>query len=333
MTQSKPKGIFISEERYFHRVYNAETEARIREMFDMHPGFFTADQIREDLSVLKNVRCIFSTWGMVCMDDELLAEADSLEVVFYAAGSIAKFTTPAFWERDISICSAWQLNAIPVAEYTQAMILMALKNILPTQRQIHQLKKWMRDEPAGNYGNRVGLVSYGAIAKLVHNHLKYFHCPVAVYDPFLSDSQAKAEGIEKMSLDQLFSDNLVISLHTPWLKETEGMIQEKHFRSIPKGGTFINTARGAVVDEEAMIRVLKERPDLTSILDVTYPEPPPAGSPLYELDNVFLTPHIAGSVGSERQRMGDQMLFEAVRWLENQPLAYQVTKDMVARMA
>lgn len=100
-----------------------------------------------------------------------------------------------------------------------------------------------------------------------------------------------------------------------------------------KDATFINTARGRVVREDEMIEVLKQRPDLTAALDVTDPEPPARTSPLLSLPNVVLTPHIAGSMGNEIQRMGQSMLAEFKRYLAGEPLKWQITAEEAKRLA
>jgi phosphoglycerate dehydrogenase-like enzyme len=97
--------------------------------------------------------------------------------------------------------------------------------------------------------------------------------------------------------------------------------------------TFINTARGAVVRENELIDVLRERSDLTALLDVTYPEPPVPDSPLFTLPNVMLTPHIAGSVGPECLRMGELMYDELCRYLNGEPMRYKVRREQAAMMA
>jgi phosphoglycerate dehydrogenase-like enzyme len=97
--------------------------------------------------------------------------------------------------------------------------------------------------------------------------------------------------------------------------------------------TFINTSRGAVICEAEMIQVLESRPDLTAVIDVTHPEPPPPDSPLYTLPNVILTPHIAGSVDAECRRQGQYMIAELKRYLSGEPLVYGLTKEQVKIMA
>ena len=136
-----------------------------------------------------------------------------------------------------------------------------------------------------------------------------------------------------MSLEELFCTCDVVSLHTPNLPQTRGMITGGLLRSMKPGATFVNTARGAVVREAEMVEVLRERPDLWALLDVTDPEPPVEGSPLYSLPNVLLTPHIAGSLGPECRRMGRYMVDELRRYLAGEKLRWQVTKESVERMA
>jgi phosphoglycerate dehydrogenase-like enzyme len=125
----------------------------------------------------------------------------------------------------------------------------------------------------------------------------------------------------------------VVSLHTPWLKETEGMITGQHIASMRPGATFINTARGAVVREQELIDVLQQRPDLFAVLDVTYPEPPAPDSLLYTLPNVVVTPHIAGPVGDECHRLGRYMVEELWRYLHGEELRWGITREMAKVLA
>ena len=111
------------------------------------------------------------------------------------------------------------------------------------------------------------------------------------------------------------------------------MITGEMLMSMKENATFINTSRGAIVDEPALHQVLAKRPDLTAVLDVTYPEPPPPDSPLYTLENVVLTPHIAGSLSAECHRMGQYAIDECRRYLNGEPLLYRVTEEMAAKMA
>jgi phosphoglycerate dehydrogenase-like enzyme len=139
--------------------------------------------------------------------------------------------------------------------------------------------------------------------------------------------------VRLVSLEEAFAISDVISCHTPLLKETERMIRGAHFASMKRGATFLNTARGAIVAEDEMIDVLRERDDLFAVLDVTQNLEPEAGSPLYELENVLITPHIAGSLGPECIRMGHLMVEELHRFLNRKPLRYRIDRARFDRLA
>jgi phosphoglycerate dehydrogenase-like enzyme len=151
--------------------------------------------------------------------------------------------------------------------------------------------------------------------------------------PFATPAAAASLGVTLVSLEELFAKSHVVSIHTPWLPETEKMINGPLIRSMPQGATLINTSRGAVIDESDLCTVLAERSDITAILDVTHPEPPLPDSPLRTLENVVLTPHIAGSIGGEIARMGYWMKDELDLYLAGKALQHGVSEDMLARMA
>lgn len=276
--------------------------------------------------VLREAEVIFSGWGAPRMDEEFLRQAPKLKAVFYAGGSVRYFMTGAFWRRGVRLTTAQAINAIPVAEFTISCLLLGLKRFWHYARVTRESRDFPALRPMpGAYGTTVGLVSYGTIARLVRQRLRSLEVGVIVYDPFLSDTDAGRENVRKVVLDELFATADAVSLHTPHLPETTGLIKGRHFELMKPGACFLNTARGEVVDEPGMIEVLRRRPDLQAVLDVTAPEPPAPDSPLYALPNVVLTPHIAGSVGAECQRMGHAMVEEFVRYQAGQPLLWEIT--------
>ncbi len=276
----------------------------------------------------RDVEVLFASWGLPRLDAALLAALPRLRAVFYAAGSVRGFMTDAVWERGIVVTHAAALNAIPVAEYCLSMTLLALKHTLRYARDAHRLGRLPERHPSpGVYGSRVGIVSLGATGRLLLEHLRRFDVRLVAHDPFVSDAEVRALGAEPAELDELFATCDVVSLHTPLLDSTRGLVAGRHFASMKRDATFINTARGAVVREREMVAVLGQRPDLTAILDVTDPEPPPPGSPLFALPNVILTPHIAGSHSLECRRMGAAMLEEFDRWRRGDALRWKVSRQ------
>ena len=328
------KGLFILDTGAYEKIYSSREQEAISRLVDIYAPPQTKESIKANPSVLNDVEVIFSGWAGPVMDEDFLAAAPNLKAVFYGAGSIKGIVTDAFWDRDIPITSAFAANAVPVAEYTLSQILFCLKCGWRYERQVRQQGKFpSRFLVPGAYGTTVGIVSLGMIGRIVCEHLRMFDIEVLAYDPYVSEGIASELDIELCSLDDIFRRSDVVSLHTPRLKETLGMITGEHFSSMKSDASFINTARGAVVRETEMIEVLQNRPDLTAILDVTWPEPPEAGSPLYTLDNVVLTPHIAGSMDRECERMGDYMVQELNRWLSGEPLKWVINRKQAAVMA
>lgn len=328
------KGLFLLNANAYDQIYGPKQQAAIARLVDLYAPPQTAHSLAADPTILHEAEIIFSGWGMPRMDEAFLTHTPKLKAVFYGAGSIKTCTTEAFWARNIPITSSYAANAVPVAEFTLAQILLCLKKTWQYALAIKRDQAYGANFTlAGAYGSTVGIISLGMIGRLVCRHLQRFDVQVIAYDPFVTATDAAALGVALCSLEEIFQRADVVSLHTPWLPETVGLITGAHLATMKEGATFINTARGAVVREEEMITVLQARPDLLAILDVTYPEPPAAGSPLYTLPNVILTPHIAGSLGPECQRMGQLVVDELTRFLAGEPLQWAISREQAAVMA
>ncbi|TXS51620.1 hydroxyacid dehydrogenase [Streptomyces sp. t39] len=259
---------------------------------------------------------LVASWGAPRLTAGVLAQLPALHTVLYGAGSIRGLVTDACWERGLTIVSAAEANNGPVAEYVYAQTVLALKDVHRRSRRMaaEQVLPGLDDVP-GIHGQEVGLVSFGSVARMVASHLRRLGTRVLAWDPFLDDAVFRDAGTERVAgLPELVARSRVLSIHTPLVPgRTEGLITGELLRSLPRGATLINTARGAVIDEEAMIRILAERPDLQAVLDVTAEEPPRPGSPLYTLANVMLTGHVAGTAGSERRAIGALLAGELTR--------------------
>lgn len=298
-------------------VYTPSVRARISESFEVIPP----EAANTDAEVL------FTGWGGPVLDSSRLDEFPSLRACFHAAGTVRRMiVTDEFWRRDIVLSSAYYANAEPVAEFCHSLIVLLLKGALPARprRDCH---------PHGIYRATIGLVSYGTIARLLRAKLHALRARMLVYDPFLSAAEAEAEGVELMELPKLLKTAQIVSLHTPLLPETRHLIDDTQLRHLRRHACLINTARGAIIDTDALVRVLADRPDLFACLDVTEPEPLPVDSPVRRLPNVFLTPHLAGSIGTECERLGQAMAEEAERYLGAVPLKWRIEADAFRRMA
>jgi len=326
--------VLLAQKDQLASAYPAALREEIGRSVELIPGEIDGREWERHAELLAGVDLIFSTWGMPRLDARFLAAAPRLKAVFYAAGTVKGFATPEAYARGIVISSAWVANAIPVAEYSLGVILLSLKrfwshvSVAPADKFRHASLPI-----PGCYGTKVGLLSLGAVGREVAKLLSGFELEVQAYDPHADPGKAAALGVTMVGLKELFSESDVVSIHAPWIPETENMVGGDLVRSMKQGATLLNTARGSVVNEAEVCRALLERPDITAILDVTHPEPPLPDSPLRTLSNVILTPHIAGSLGGEIARMGRWMVDEMKRFVDGQPLRHSVSQEMLARMA
>jgi len=285
---------------------------------------------------LKEIEVLFTGWDAPRLDAALLERMPRLRAVFYGAGSIRPIASDALWERKIIVASAATLNAQPVVEFTLGAILLSFKRAWHHSRMVRDGRGYepLRPLPVPTgWGATIGLVSLGLIGRRVAEQLRTYDVRVLAHDPLLTPAQAVELGVEAVSLREIFERSDIISLHTPLLPETAGFIDASLLACLRPGATLINTARGGLMREVDLIAMLQSRPDVQAILDVTDPEPPLHDSPLYDLPNVFLTPHIAGSTGVECRRMGRAMVEEFHRYARGESLRYTVTREQLARMA
>jgi phosphoglycerate dehydrogenase-like enzyme len=315
-------------------VYPESRVKRIKELSQLYPTAISSDNFRSLLPELNEIEYIFSTWGMPRLSDEDLLELPNLKGVFYGAGTVKYFAEPLLL-RGIKLVSAWAANAVPVAEFTIAQISLASKGFFTVNRRLHVEGPvaWAHPEMPGNFDINISILGAGMVGGNVIARLADFDVNVLVFDPYLSEQAANEMGVTKVGLEDAFARGFIVSNHLANIPETEKMLTEELFMSMQRNSTFINTGRGATVDEKGLIKVLKQRPDISALLDVTESEPPAKDSELYTLSNVWLSPHLAGSTGNEVVRMADTVIDEFERELNGEDLLYEVTLDKLAAMA
>lgn len=264
----------------------------------------------------------------------------SLRCVFYAAGTVKYFAEP-FLQKGVRVFAASSANGIPVAEFTASQIILAGKGYFQAQRT-YKWPIWHRgfnksrgyaERKFGNYGANIGIIGCGAIGSKVVELLKPYKLNVFIYDPYISDEHVKELGEKKVELKELFRICDVISNHLPDIPETKHIINEEMLYSMKPTATFINTGRGAQVDEKALNRVLKKHKDMCALLDVTSHEPLYPWSPLYWRKNVFLTPHIAGSLSQEYNRMVEYMVQAYENVIEGKNNVCETTLEIIEKQS
>lgn len=285
---------------------------------------------------LAEAEVLLTGWGCLPLDEAALARMPALRAVVHAAGSVKQHVTDAVWRRGIQVSTAAAANALPVAEYTVAAVLFANKRVLASAQAYREARD--RPEPPdmpagiGNYRRTVGVVGASRIGRRVIELLRPFDLRLLVHDPYLDPGEAVALGAEPVELDQLCLLGDVVTVHAPELPETRRLFDAARLALLRNGTTLINTSRGSLVDTAALTAELVSG-RLHAVLDVTDPEPLPADSPLYDLPNVLLTPHVAGSLGGELARLADTAIEEIERLARGAPLAHAVHRDALARSA
>ena len=331
----KPKALYLLDADIFAAAFGLEARKTLATLVDFVAPPLTATTWRECGPYRHEVEVIFSGWGTPPMDAAFLAEFPKLRAVFHAAGSVKNFATDALWARGVRVTCAAAINAIPVAEFTLSQIIFCLKHGWQRVREVREERRFRKEDEhlPSVYGSTVGLLSLSRTGRRVAAHLRQLDVKVIAYDPVVPRAEAKAMGVRLCSLDDVFTQADVVSCHTPLLPETTRLVREHHFERMKAGASFINTARGSIVHEAEMLSVLARRLDLFALLDVTDPEPPDPNSLLFTLPNVVVTPHIAGSLGPECQRLGQMMVEELRRFLSGAPLQGEVLEDELSHVA
>ena len=330
LVSSRPIALVLMNEATFRLQFPQPELDRLSSLVDVldaetgEPIWFDSLDSPHALSRLAQAEVVVSSWGAPQLTNEHLDAAPALRAVLHCAGSVRWLLPDDVHTRELAVITAADLNAVPVAEYTLAAVIMAGKRALP-------LAQLERTDPSGwgesfartgvsNLGRTIGIVGFSKIGRRVIELLKVLETgPILVSDPFADPAEVAACGATLVSLEDVLRSSEILSLHAPLLPSTHHMIGADQLALLPDGATIINTARGAILDHEALLAECSTG-RLDAILDVTDPEPLPVGHPLLALPNVTITPHIAGSLGTETLRLSRHVLDQLERWTTGQPL-------------
>lgn len=324
-------------------VFTAQAWRRLQECVRLAPraaiGGFEDPALRADLAACE---VLITGWGTPRLGPAELDRMPRLRHVVHCAGTVKTLVDPAVFARGVTVSNAADANAVPVAEYTLAAIILGAKRAFTLS---HRLAAGSRDGDGshrdltglpwiGARGLTVGVIGASRIGvRVVRLVREVLGADVLLYDPY-TDAGLTGEdpAVRRVELAELLAGSDVVSVHAPLTPETRDLIGPAQLALMRDGALLVNTARGGLVDTDALRReVLSGRID--AVLDVTEPEPLPGGDALFEAPNAFVTPHIAGALGNEISRLGDLAVAELERIAAGTPVRHAVDAAGFGRIA
>lgn len=285
------------------------------------------------LALLPGADGCITSWGVARLDADVIAAAPRLKAMAHMGSSVKRFVSDALWEREIHVTTTGPMLARDVAETTLGLMIVGMKQIWPLGQHVRdggwrESAYWPSREL---HGKTVGIVGASHVGRHVIELLRPFGARVLLYDPYVAEEEATQLGAAQVEMDDLVRRADIVSLHAPAKPDTHHILNADRLALMKDDALLINTARGSLIDEAALIAELSKG-RFFAFLDVTDPEPPAADSPLRQLENVVVTPHLAGCI-EDCGRMGEMAVEELRRFFAGEPPLYRVTPDMLGRIA
>lgn len=290
---------------------------------------YTEEELREKI---KDIDVCITGWGVPKFTARVLENANRLKLVAHTAGTVANFVSDELYAKGVRVVSANKIFAESVAEAVIAYLLAALRDI-PYYVNMMKSGGWKAEDfyNRGLLDQTVGLVGFGEIPRYLVSMLKPFRVKIKAFDKFVDAEEMAKYGVEKVDIEDIFAGCPIISIHLPATKETYHMIDRQLLKLIQDDAILVNTARGSVIDENALIEELKLK-RFKVVLDVYEREPLPDDSPLRKMDNALLIPHMGGPTVDRRKYATLAVLDDIDNFINNRPLVHEITAERAARM-
>ncbi|WP_329212989.1 hydroxyacid dehydrogenase [Streptomyces sp. NBC_00683] len=286
-------------------------------------------------AALPGARALVTSWRSPRVDARLLDSADRLELVAHTGSAVAPYVDEEVFRRGIQVTQAGDEMARPVAEVALAFTLSLLHRIHRFDHALHDGTPWaeaVQAPPSHEiHGSDIGVIGASRTGRAYIAMVRAMGARVRVTDPFLSEADAVALGVESVPLEVLLTRSRIVAVHAPVTERTHRMIGAAQLALMPDGAGLVNTARAWLVDEKALLAELASG-RLDAAIDVFDEEPLPVDHAFRALPNVLLTPHRAAGSVEVRQRLGASAVGEVVRLLAGQPLLHTVTADALERL-
>lgn len=279
-------------------------------------------------NALSDCDAVITGWGQpkICP-----ADLGNAKIIVHTGGTVGGIVDLSVFDTDTAVLSGNAFYAESVAEGVISYMLFALRRMGFYENEVKNARWTWEAKTEGLLGQSVGIISLGAISKKLIPMLKAFTNDIKVYSTHPNPETAEKMGFTYAGLDEIFKTCKIVSVHTAKNDDTFHMINKHHFDLLSDGALFINTARGAVIDEDALCEALKEN-RFTALLDVFETEPPKADSPLLKLDNALTFPHMAGPTYDRRERITIALIDDMMRFFEGKKPENLVTKEVAVKM-
>jgi phosphoglycerate dehydrogenase-like enzyme len=319
---------------HYPRMFNQAAWDNLRRFANVieHPGPEPATHT-DLLAILPEADACLTSWGVAQLNAEVIAAAPRLKAMAHMGSSVQRFVSDALWERGIHVTTAAPALAEDVAITTLGLMIVGMKRIWPLGQHVRS-GGWRESPywPSRELRHKtVGLIGASQVGRHLIRLLQPFEVNLLLYDPFVTAQQATELGAKKVELDSLLRQADIVTLHAPAKPDTYHLLNAARLALLKDEALLINTARGALIDETALIAELR-RGRFFAFLDVTDPEPPALDSPLRQLENVVVVPHLAGCI-EDCSHMGEMAVEELRRFFAGQPPLYQITPEMFTRIA
>ena len=331
---ARPTVAVLIGRNHYQRMLDQPTWEKLRRFADVveQPGGEPATK-SDLLTLLPQADGCLTSWGVAQLDADVIAAAPRLQAMAHMGSSVTRFVSDALWEKEIHVTSAAPVLAEDVAITALGLMLVGIKRIWPMGQHVRaggwrESSYWPSREI---WRKTVGVVGASHVGRHLMRLLEPFEVKILLYDPFVTTEAAAELGAEKAELEEMLAQADIVTLHAPAKPDTHRMINADRLALMRDDALLINTARGTLIDEEALIAELS-RGRFFAFLDVTDPEPPDVDNPLRRLENVVVTPHLAGCI-EDCSRMGEMAVEELRRFFAGEPPLYQVTQEMLVRIA
>lgn len=315
------------------RVFSSEQLAQLREFGEVVLNEENVNPTEEHArELIADADVVITSWGCCALTERVLDSAPNLKLVLHAAGTVKPIVTDALWQRGVRVSNATEALGQGVAETALGFTIVSLKDMWRLSRETAAGGWGDGSRVREVYGLTVGVVGAGRAGSHYIKLLRQFDVRIALYDPFVSEERAREMGAQKLELEDLLRQSDVISIHLPSLPETNHMFNAERLALMKDDCVLINTARGSVIDEEALAAELSKG-RLFACLDVTDPEPPQVDHPFRNLPNVILTPHIAGAVNNGMGRIAKSVVNDLQAFLDGRPLSGEVRAEQMHLLA